>query len=220
MYIGDKNMRLLILGVFGCLVGCGQNEKTQCDETLVTTDDQREDVLVIGDSISIGYTPFIKSEFSEYDVMHTPCNSRWSSNGVRRIDDWLAMRPHWKAITFNHGLWDLQRENGTSLIEYEANLRIIASKIKAVTLNPVFIMTTGIPVNADGKFCRECELDYQAVALQVMTDEGIPVVDLYTLSNSILEYHTNNELQNDVHFNSIGYSILGDEINNYLGGIL
>jgi hypothetical protein len=203
------------------ITACGQKQdKAQCDETAVTIDDAREDILVIGDSISIGYTPFIKEAFPQYDVMHTPCNSRWSSNGVAKIDFWLSMRPQWKAITFNHGLWDMQRVDGTSLADYEANLRIIADKIKAATPNPVFIMTTGIPLHADGKFCLECELDYQAVAMQVMQDKGIPVVDLYTVSNSILQYHQQDELQNNVHFSSIGYSILADTINNYLNGVL
>ncbi|MGC6444177.1 MAG: SGNH/GDSL hydrolase family protein, partial [Rubripirellula sp.] len=104
-------------------------------------------VLLIGDSISIGYTAYVRRELQgKADVYRIPTNGRNSAYGVEKLDQWLSAQPgHWDVIHFNWGLWDLcyrhpqsktqgnrDKINGTlteSLDGYTANLKTIVNRL-------------------------------------------------------------------------------------------
>lgn len=93
-------------------------------------------VLLIGDSISIGYTvPVRKKLEGEANVHRIPTNGGPTTRGLAQIDAWLG-DGHWDVIHFNWGLHDLKYmdEKGrlvdvtkgkqqVPLAEYEENLR-------------------------------------------------------------------------------------------------
>jgi len=65
------------------------------------------EVLIIGDSISIGYTPFVKQMLGGIaGVYHNPGNGRYTGYGLEKIEEWLGDES-WDVIHFNRGLWDL-----------------------------------------------------------------------------------------------------------------
>ena len=69
--------------------------------------DKKTKILIIGDSISIGYTPFVKAYF--YDkaiVSHNPGNAQHTGTGLLKIEEWLE-HENWDIVQFNWGLWDL-----------------------------------------------------------------------------------------------------------------
>ncbi len=208
-----KNL-LLILTLGLLLSACASKDKEAypCYET-ATADDSRLDILVIGDSISIGYTPYVQDALAtNYDVSHNLCNAMESSNGVKKIDLWLSQRATWEAITFNHGLWDAASWVNTPISTYKNNLHVIAQKIKARTSKPLFILTTevlpGTPYRNDSRVQA-----LNAAAVEVMNAEGIPVLDLHTFSQTIQDKHVN---PNDVHYTEEGSSLLADEVLNEL----
>src|SRR6187399_239096 len=87
---------------------------------------QAAPVLVIGDSISIGYTPVVTTLLAgKADVKHNEGNAAHTGTGVAKLEEWLGTEK-WKVITFNFGLHDLKiMENGkhqVGVVEYEANL--------------------------------------------------------------------------------------------------
>ena len=46
-------------------------------------------ILIIGDSISIGYTPFVEEFFSgKAIVTHNPGNAQHTGTGLRNIEEW------------------------------------------------------------------------------------------------------------------------------------
>src|SRR3546814_515097 len=68
-------------------------------------------VLIIGDSISIGYFPHVKESLEGVaEVVHNPGNAQHTGNGLRRLDSWLG-KAQYDVITFNWGLWDLCYRN-------------------------------------------------------------------------------------------------------------
>src|SRR5688572_24526778 len=84
-------------------------------------------VLLIGDSISIGYTvPARKELEGKANVHRIPTNGGPTTNGLKNIDAWLG-KGKWDVIHFNWGLHDLKMEkNGMHQVpieEYEKNLR-------------------------------------------------------------------------------------------------
>src|SRR6476661_7593001 len=65
-----------------------------------------KNVLIIGDSISIGYTPFIQSTLTSVNIEHNPGNGGSTVRGVQSIEKWLGDR-EWDVIMFNFGLHDM-----------------------------------------------------------------------------------------------------------------
>src|SRR4051794_19609114 len=69
-------------------------------------------VLIIGDSISIGYTgPTQKLLAGKANVQRIPENGGPTSNGVAKIKQWLG-EEKWDVIHFNWGLHDLKLGTG------------------------------------------------------------------------------------------------------------
>ena len=203
------NLILLI-----CAINCSKKQSggiCPANETLPTATGAPT-ILVIGDSISIAYTPTLKDALSTYDVVHNPCNAMTSTWTAQNIDTWLASRDTFEAITWNNGLWDIADWEKVSDIDYAANLHAIAQKIKAKTAHPLFILTTEVlpatehRVNAD-------VINKNNIARDVMALEGIAVLDLYSISQTIVDEHVSID---DVHFTEEGSQILGDAVLNSL----
>ena len=67
----------------------------------------KPNVLLIGDSISLGYTPHVvKMMQDEANVAHNKGNAQHSGTGVEKLEGWLG-DTQWDVIHFNWGLWDL-----------------------------------------------------------------------------------------------------------------
>ncbi len=188
---------------------------------LVSAAPEKKNVMIIGDSISIGYTPFVTEALADVaNVVHNKGNAQTSTNGVEKIDSWLE-GTKWDVIHFNFGLWDLcyrhpdskapgQRDkvNGTlstTLEQYEANLEAVVKKLKATGAELIFCTTSYVPTEEVGRFPEDVA-KYNAVAIKVMKRNKIKVNDLYKPSIAI---HAENGLGvNNVHYDKEGYEAL------------
>ncbi len=181
---------------------------------------EKKEVLIIGDSISIGYTPFLQKALApEINVEHNPGNGGNTKRGVQSIDQWLGGK-QWDVIVFNFGLHDLVRIDSlkkynvvdgkiqVTIEDYKKNLNIIASKLKQTTATLIFVTTTMVPENASGRKGDDVAV-YNAAAIEVMKKNGIQVLDLYTSS---LTTHPNNSKLGDVHYTEQGYQLLAEPI--------
>ncbi len=64
-------------------------------------------ILIIGDSISNGYMPFVEEYFEgKAIVRHNPGNAQHSGFGLQKIREWIGSE-EWDVIQFNWGLHDL-----------------------------------------------------------------------------------------------------------------
>src|SRR5262245_16074553 len=69
-------------------------------------------VLIIGDSISIGYTTDVKVLLEGVaDVQHNPGNAAHTWKGLEQLNAWLG-DGRWDVIHFNWGLHDLRYDKG------------------------------------------------------------------------------------------------------------
>jgi len=171
---------------------------------------------VLGDSISIGYTPFIKTALSpNVDVAHNPGNGGSTLRGLESMEKWLDNRD-WDVILFNFGLHDMVHKDSSGkydvvngsiavpLKEYKKNLEAIADKLNETTAKVIFVTTTMVPEGASGRKTPSVP-EYNEVALKVMKKKNIQVVDLYQPS---LEIHPSNSKPKDVHYTPKGYELL------------
>ena len=188
-------------------------------------------VLLIGDSISLGYTDDVIELLKDKAEVIRPTNEKGSrincgssSMGVQGIDKWLG-KTKWDVIHFNAGLWDLcyrhpdskaggkrDKINGTitaELDEYEANLRKIITRLKKTGAKLIWASTTPVPEGEVGRFKGD-EIKYNAVAAKVMADNGIAVNDLYTYMLPKAETYWRGP--GDVHFTKDGSRFLAERV--------
>lgn len=204
---------MLLTFLFG-LTACAKEEGIVCNEKIEASDG-RPSILVIGDSISIAYMPYIQAALPAYQVVHNPCNAMNSRHTKANIDEWLRARPTWAAVTFNNALWDGADFARVYDTEYTHNITYIASAIKLKTSAPLFILGTYVPINAPYRTDAR-QVMYNGLASSVMTSLSIPTVDLYSISSSNLGWYVNPALQDDVHFEAVGSQALANEILNQL----
>lgn len=91
-------------------------------------------VLLIGDSVSMGYTlPTRKLLEGTANVHRIPQNGGPTKNGVAQIEKWLGSGK-WDVIHFNWGIHDLKiMPDGKRQVEpadYEAHLRSLVARMK------------------------------------------------------------------------------------------
>lgn len=188
---------------------------------LYSCEDKKKNVLIIGDSISLGYTPYVKEILKDdANVIHNYRNAKYTRYGLDSINNWLG-DTKWDIIHFNFGLHDLcyrsdiairDKINGkltTTIEEYESNLRDIAEILQRTKAKIIFATTTMVPDKEPGRFSEDVK-KYNQVACEVMVDYGIEINDLYNLSLNIHPvYGKGND---DVHYNNIGYQKLADHV--------
>jgi acyl-CoA thioesterase-1 len=170
-------------------------------------------VLVIGDSISIGYTePLKKILAGKYEISHNPENGGPTSNGIAHIDEWLAAG-HWDVITFNFGLHDLKLDTGPHQVEipqYQANLKTILAALHKTGAKLIWVTTTPVPTgHLNPKRERPDVPLYNDAAAHVIKGQVDAVCDLYT---AVLPRESEMQQKENVHFTPEGYEFLAGQV--------
>lgn len=149
-------------------------------------------VVLIGDSIRLGYAPVVAERLEGVaQVLSPEPNGGDSANVLAHLDEW-ALRERPLLVHLNCGLHDLKRDKKTGqyqvpLERYEVNLREIVNRVRASGAALVFANTTPIQDALHAK--RGAEFDrlevdvrrYNAAAERVMREAKVPVHDLHWL---------------------------------------
>jgi len=153
-------------------------------------------VLIIGDSISIGYTlPTRELLKGKVNLHRIPTNGGPTIKGLTEIDKWLGKRK-WDLIHFNWGLHDLKYmgKDGTNLVpkekggvvqvplaDYEKNLEKLVVRMKKSAKQLVWRNTTPIPPGSRARYVGD-SVKYNDAAARVMKKLKIQTLDLFTPS--------------------------------------
>ena len=190
------------------------------DPSLAATTDEPglPRVLLIGDSISMGYTLPVRELLRGKANLHRiPTNGGSTKDGVAKIEGWLGSGK-WDVIHFNWGLHDLKHwKDGkldpagpvvSSLEEYEKNLRELVKRMKATGAKLIWATTTPVPEGSGGRTVGD-EKKYNEVAAQVMKDLGVPTDDLRAAcAPKLAEW----QRPQNVHFTPEGYAGLAAKV--------
>lgn len=167
-------------------------------------------VLLVGDSISIGYTAAVRAMLKgKANVHRAPDNGGSTLKGMAMISDWLGDNK-WDVIHFNWGLHDLRRNSrqATSLQQYEMNLRDLVDRLARTGATLVWATTTPVP---DGTLWAEPgeEVNYNAVAKKIMAKQGVCINDLHA---AVLPRLRELQRPGDVHFTRQGTELLAQQV--------
>jgi len=171
-------------------------------------------VLIIGDSISIGYTAPVRELLKgKANVHRIPTNGGPTKLGMEKIDAWLGTGK-WDVIHFNWGIHDLKympdEKRQVEPEAYEKNLRALVAKMKATGAKLIWATITPIPsgeLNPPRRFGEVPE--YNAIAKRVMTENGVAIDDLNAAITPNLAKMQNPK---DVHYNADGSKFLAGEV--------
>lgn len=164
----------------------------------VAPDPKLPNVLIIGDSISIGYMVPLRSKLEGVaNVFRPQTNCGPSSKGLNEIDAWIGDR-EWSLIQINHGLHDLKYmgPQGQNLADpkaesshqqippkqYEKNLNLLAERLKQTGATILWCETTPVPQGAAGRVVGDSK-KYNEIAKKVMNKHGIQTNGLFDFAN-------------------------------------
>ncbi|MCA1964542.1 MAG: SGNH/GDSL hydrolase family protein [Prosthecobacter sp.] len=189
-------------------------------------------LLILGDSISIGYTPIVqKMLLGEMAVLRPmrgerPENCSGTTFGLPNIERWLQIDGgKWDVIHFNWGLHDLKhmKADGKTASDsaedppqvtvevYEKQLREIVAKLKTSGAKLIFATTTPVPDEPMKVYRSNADvIRYNEAALRVMKENDVIVNDLYSLVRPRMK-----ELQiqpANVHFTPAGSEVLATAV--------
>ncbi|MBC8870299.1 MAG: SGNH/GDSL hydrolase family protein [Planctomycetes bacterium] len=162
-------------------------------------------VLLIGDSVSRGYTQSVRKALAgKANVHRAPANCGPTSLGLRKLDVWLG-DGKWNVIHFNFGIHD----RNTPLADYSQRLEQLVERMKKTGAKLVWASTTPIPDDPAKKQTAASIIERNEAAAQLMQKHGVATDDLFTAITPHLETMQN---PNDVHFNAAGYEFLGQQV--------
>ncbi len=182
-------------------------------------------VLIIGDSISLGYTPHVKEMLKgKMDVRHHKGNAQHTGTGLKKLDQWIG-DTDWDVIHFNWGLWDLcyrhpeskvqgrrDKVNGsltTELDQYRTNLEKLVARLKETNAQLIWASTTVIPEGEAGRKMGD-DKRYNDAANSVMKKYSISTNDLHALTKTFTSDLFTKP--GDVHYTEKGYKKIAKQV--------
>lgn len=184
-------------------------------------------IFLIGDSIRIGYDEYVREQMAGEAVLYwSEDNARFVSYTLRYVHEWAPQNcPADKIdiVHWNNGLWDtlhlLGDDMQTSEEEYRQGLHRIAARIRLVFPNAkiIFALSTSVVSERyDKRYMwrsNENVERYNAIAREVMQQEGIAIDDLYSVSKALpLEHHA----PDGTHYTPEGYRALAQAVTECL----
>lgn len=177
-------------------------------------------VLLIGNSISIGYTPTVRSELKrKANVYRIPENGGDTYKFLDRYETWLSDMD-WDVIHINIGLHDLKRvdENGKlnveferriSPVQYEENLKKVFGILEEKSdARVIWATTTLVPNGSEGRIPGD-EVLYNEHSLNVLRQfPDIILNNLYQYSLEIKSF----QREANVHYFPEGSEKLGARV--------
>ena len=180
-------------------------------------------VLIIGDSISIGYTPYVRTLLEgKANVHRIPQNGSNTRTGLEKLDAWLRGEK-WDVIHVNWGLHDLYRkkdditaDRAIAPEQYRKNLTELITRLKTTKAQVIWCMTTPVPEGTVGRVPGD-ELRYNIIARDIMTKNNIPINELHRYIEPNLSLYQRNA---NVHFSAKGSKHLAKHVSMHINQTL
>jgi hypothetical protein len=161
-------------------------------------------VLIIGDSISRGYTMAARKHLKGIANVHrAPANCGPSQSGLNNLDIWLG-DGKWDLIQFNFGIHD----RNTSPETYKQNLEKLAARLQATGAQLIWARSTPLNGTPD-TYPKGSMVRNNAIADEVMKQMNIPINDLYSVAQPLT---ATLQTGDGCHFRDEAYDILGKAV--------
>ncbi|MBO5908556.1 MAG: SGNH/GDSL hydrolase family protein [Clostridia bacterium] len=168
-------------------------------------------VLLIGDSIRVGYDKAVKKSLEgKVDVYFPDENCRFACYVLRYLNEYqyLSSDGKFDIVHWNAGHWDTLRqyeeEPNTPIDIYAYYIDRICARIKKLFPDAKVVFATSTRVTEGLPYRRNEDIrKYNAVAIEIVKKYGFLVNDLYAISEDLPD----EALSDDVHY----YTPMGTE---------
>lgn len=201
----------------------GGSEKKQ------TTTQDLPKVLLIGDSISMGYGKKVRQLLQGKAIVTRPGgNHRYSAHGVKHIGNWLGNQK-WDVVHFNFGIWDTHFTHKGQLVRvenlakykkedlkvrstteaYVQNLSKVIASIRRKNPGAKIIWASTTPCSYYGEDHAKLIVKNNEAAAKLMKKENITINDLHACAlPNLKEWHSTDRC----HFNPKGKEALAKKV--------
>lgn len=191
-------------------------------------------VLLLGDSISIGYFPYVKDFLRNQAEVTRPFkpdgkpeNCQGTTYGISNVERWIGTEK-WDIIHFNFGLHDLKHvdpltgKNSQNPEDprqaepktYKKQLTKITRILKATRAKLIFATTTPYPDEVGGPYrAFKDEEFYNRIAMRIMKKFEIPINDLHAF---VLPQMKQLQRSSNVHFTDEGSKALAEQVSTVI----
>ena len=211
----------IVLSVFSIMISSCSSQRITHEEYEWSdfwkeheSDATKPRVLFIGNSISRAYFPLVSKQLSEKANCDRYSTSRSLEDPVLLQETRLAIgNYHHAVIHFNNGLhgWHLNTEQYRKGLERYVKF-LKAQKSKDCIL--VYSLTTPVSSEISGQKLDSVKnkmvIERNQVAREIMSKNGIQVIDLYGLMEPELDKYVAKK--GDLHYKEAGYQMMADII--------
>ncbi len=182
-------------------------------------------VLIIGDSISMGYTVEVRNRLQDQaNVYRPPANCQHTAYGLANIKKWLGDRK-WDVIHFNWGIWDTHYLHDGKLVrgkdeakvgpdairhtpeKYVENLKKLLATLESTDAELIWATTTPV-MSRKGKRLDDIPR-FNKAAAELMKERGIEINDLHSF---VLPHVQDWQGKDQCHFQPLGNKNLGRKV--------
>lgn len=178
-------------------------------------------VVLIGDSIRMGYQPFVQKKCKNMDVWGPAENCRHSLWALDHFHTWVSdQKPD--IVHVNFGIHDaVPQDDGVHQIlpdQYKLCLQRFIARVKQLkdtrmiwaTTTPLYKPDEDIPM-ADWPVWKEAKIsEYNAAARDIAEGEGLPVNDLHDVI--LRNDYTKCLIPDGCHMTEYGNEVLSDAV--------
>jgi len=181
-------------------------------------------VLLIGDSISIGYHLAAREALAgKANVFRPKTNCGPTTRGLEQIEQWLGDR-QWDVVHWNFGLHDLKYmgPNGENLADpaadtshpqvaidaYAANIKSLAERIKKQAKVVIWRETSPVPEGAAGRVPGDAKRYNAAAAKAIASVGGIETDPFCAFAETVADL----QQPANVHYTAEGSKALGEHV--------
>jgi hypothetical protein len=185
-----------------------------------------KNVLLLGDSIRLGYCHYVKEELKDIaEVYYPEENCQYTQHTFVSLSKWLELAgdpQKVNVIHWNNGHWDVAHWNKEEISlnspeEYAIMLERIYNRLCLFYPNAKIIFALTSPMNPDGRVGDHPRTNseikqYNSIACKVMKELGVEVNDLY----SVLKDKPSTFYIDYVHLTEDGYQLLGKVVSKVI----
>ena len=195
----------------------------------VAKNQNKKQVLLIGDSIRMGYCEVVKEKLLDVaDVYFPDENCRSSQHIITSLGIWQNLCDGEKidVVQFNCGHWDVARwhEGKTSLStprEYQRNVGKIINYLRKYYPNAKIVFATSTPMNPNGSNSSNARttkdiIKYNKKGIKATLKEKAIVNDLFEFTKDFTE----NDFRDYAHFNEQTNEKIGTFVADFIRKLL
>ncbi len=178
-------------------------------------------IVLIGDSIRMGYQPLVAAKCEGLDVWGPSDNCGSSFWAISRFGEWVADQCP-DVVHVNFGIHDASimedGEHQIVLAQYRLNLQRFIARVKQLgktrmiwaTTTPLYEARGGVPM-AEWSILERAEInEYNAAALEIVKREGLPVNDLHDVI--VRNDFSKCLVEDGCHMTGFGNEVLSDAV--------